>query len=113
MADRPTAGDVKAHLAEARRRADLAMAAIRGATGGTATADRWDMAAVDLRAATEALAAASQALAAMEKREPYCTVCGEAVLSLTAGWTHVSSVEQRQAGHEPELDWREVPQCRA
>lgn len=111
MADRPTAHDVKRHLDEAGRNSGLAMACIWGAVRGTAPADRWDTAAADLRAAADAIAAAQAALAAMDKQEPYCTVCDEPILSLMAGWSHIVSVdhvEQRQAGHEPELDWRPV-----
>jgi hypothetical protein len=111
VTDKPTARDVKKHLDEARRNADLTMGCIWGALQGTAPADRWDRAADRLKAASEALAAAAAALAGMDKQEPYCTVCGEPILSLMAGWSHFSvtdGVEPRQAGHEPELDWREV-----
>jgi hypothetical protein len=105
------AREVKSHLDEARHNCDLTMACIWGATRATAPADRWDMAAADLQAAADAIAAAQAALAAMDKEEAYCTACGGPVLHLTAGWTHISTtdhVEARQAGHEPELDWRPV-----
>lgn len=110
MTGKPTAHDVKAHLDEARRNASLTMACIWGAVRGTAPADRWDLAADDLRAASEALAKAQAALAAMEKPEPYCTVCGEPLLSLMAGWSHFSDDAPGavNAGHEPSLDWRRL-----
>lgn len=110
MSDRQ-ARDVKAHIDEARRNCDLTMACIWGAIRGTAPADRWDRAAADLDAAMEALAKAKAGLAAMDKLEPYCTVCLGPILSLMAGWSHVSTtdhVEPRQAGHKPALDWRLV-----
>ena len=103
--------EVKRHLDEAQRNAGLAMACIWGAVRGTAPRDRWDRAAADLRASSESLSAATAALAAMEKLEPYCTTCGEPVLNLMAGWSHVISAENvqpRQAGHELELDWRPI-----
>jgi hypothetical protein len=103
--------DIKRRLDEAASEGHLTMAAIWGAVRGTAPADRWDMAAGSLQAAADAIAAAQAALAAMDKREPYCTVCAEPILHLSAGWTHISTIdhiEARQAGHEPELDWRPV-----
>jgi hypothetical protein len=107
------AHEVKSHLDEARRASDLVMPCIWGALQGTATADRWDHAATHLEAALIALTAAQAALAAMDKQEPYCTACGEPVLSLMYdGWSHFSAaglgVESRYAGHELELDWRPV-----
>jgi hypothetical protein len=112
MAEKPTARAVKGHLDQVRRQADHAMACVWGAVQGTAPADRWGMAADHLRAASEALAKAQEALAAMEKQEAFCAVCGEPVLHLTAGWSHFSEVgrgvERRDAGHEPELDWRQA-----
>lgn len=112
MAEKPTARDVKGHVDEARRQADSIMGCVWGALQGTAPVDRWEMAADHLRAASEALAKAQAALAAMDKPEPYCPVCGEPILSLMAGWSHFGAagfgVEPRKAGHEPELDWREA-----
>lgn len=102
--------EVKRHLDEARRGFDLTMACIWGAVRGTAPRDRWERAAADLEAAAESLAAAQSAFAAMDKQEPYCTVCGQPVLNLMAGWSHFDAegpaVAASLAGHEPELDWR-------
>jgi hypothetical protein len=125
---RPTASDVKARVDEARRNADLVMPGIWGALQGTAPRDRWDHAAARLKAAAEAIAKAQAALAAMEKLEPYCTACGEPILNLTAGWSHFrdgewpeltvgrltagAPLELVEPGHEPDLDWREVPDAR-
>lgn len=111
MTEKPTAYDVKRHLEEARHHSDLVMACIWGAVNGTAPRDRWDMAAADLDAAARELARARAVLAAMEKLEPYCTACDQPILKLMAGWSHISTtdhVEPSEAGHEPELDWREV-----
>jgi hypothetical protein len=112
VADRQGAYVVKRHLEDARSNADLVMACIWGAVNGTAPADRWGMAAADLAAAEDALAKAKAALAAMEKLEPYCTVCGEPILNLTAGWSHFTAagdaVLADQAGHQPDLDWRPI-----
>lgn len=112
MTDKPGPYDVKAHLDEARHKMDLTMACIWGAVRGTAPADRWDRAGADLDAAAEAVAKAKAALAAMDKPEPYCTVCGEPILNLMAGWSHFTAagdaVLADQAGHEPELDWRTI-----
>lgn len=104
--------EVKRHLDEARRNFDLTMACIWGAVRGTAPRDRWDRAALDLEAAAQSFAAARSVLAAMEKVEPYCTVCGEPVLNLMAGWSHFDAegpaVSAERAGHKPELDWRPI-----
>ena len=102
------ARDVKAHIDEARHNADLTMACIWGAIRGTAPADRWGRAAAYLDAAMEALAKAKGALAAIEKQEPYCTVCGEPILSLMAGWSHISTTDHVEPRHKPALDWRTV-----
>lgn len=105
--------DVKAHLDDVQHHSNVAMACIWGATRGTAGADRWDMAAADLEAAAVALDAARAALAAMDKQEPYCTACGQPVLSLMAGWSHVDLADFAaiRAGHELELGWRPITEA--
>ena len=109
MAEKPTARDVKAHLDEAEHRSTLAMAGIWGAIRGSAPADRWDHAKTDLEAAAASLAAALEALAAMEKPEAYCTICGQPILSLMAGWSHFADGGRAAStGHKPALDWREI-----
>jgi hypothetical protein len=108
--DNQGARQVKEHLDRARHQLDLTMAGIWGAVRGTAPADRWDGSRASLEAATEQIAGALAVLASMDKLEPYCTVCGQPILSLMAGWSHFTAagdaVLADRAGHEPELDWR-------
>ena len=108
MADRQDAQRVKEHLDRARHQLDLTMACIWGAVNGTAPADRWDKAKADLEAASGKIAEAAAVLAAMEKLEPYCTVCGQPILSLMVGWSHFrdDAPGAVDVGHEAELDWR-------
>lgn len=111
-ADKPSVKDVMAHLDELASKVGLARAGMWGAVRATAPADRWDGAKADLEAAAVSLAAALEALAAMEKTEAYCTVCGEPILDLMAGWSHFTgdgrAVNAASAGHKPALDWRQV-----
>lgn len=110
MPDKPTIHDVMTHLDELPSKVGLARAGMWGATRGTAPADRWEHAKADLKAAADSLAAAMTALDAMEKLEPYCTLCGQPILSLMAGWSHFTDGDYTavQAGHPPALDWRPV-----
>jgi hypothetical protein len=106
--DKPTIRDVMRHLDDVPREIGLARAAMWGADRGTAPADRWEMARASLQAAAAALGEAIGALAAMEKREPYCTLCGYPLLNLSNGWSHFTSgdYEAVNAAHEAALDWR-------
>jgi hypothetical protein len=98
--------------------AGFARACMWGAERATAPANRWDRAATDLATAQAKLAEAIAALAAMEKLEPFCTTCGQALLSLSRGWSHfaaaaeprreIEAVSAADAGHEPAMDWRPV-----
>ncbi len=109
MADKPCIHDVMTHLDEVSSKTGLARACMWGATRATAPADRWDHAKADLEAAAASLAAALEALAAMEKFEAYCTVCGQPILSLMAGWSHFTDGGRAAStGHKPALDWRET-----
>ena len=108
MAEKPTVHDVMTHLDEVTSKTGLARACMWGAVRGTAPADRWERAKAELEAAVASLAGAVAALAAMDKWEPYCTLCLDPILNLMAGWSHFreGSAGAVDVGHPPTLDWR-------
>ena len=110
MADKPTIHDVMTHLDNLPSKVGVARAGMWGAFQGTAPRDRWDRALTELQAAADSLAAAVAALRAMDKLEPYCTLCGEPLLDMSIGWSHFSDggAVAVQAGHPAALDWRPV-----
>jgi hypothetical protein len=106
--DKPAVRDVARLLDNVDPEISLARAAMWGADRGTAPADRWERAAASLQAAAARLNEAIQAYAAMEKLEPYCTLCGNPLLNRSQGWAHFTSgdYEPADADHKPEMDWR-------